>query len=162
MTGGPTPRGPAAEAAALVRARRWASLGTIGPTGPSVSYVAYAPDISLEAVYLLLSGLAAHTRSLLVRPAAALGISEPDDDPDRDPQGLTRITLYGKALPLEPESPSFEAAWEVYTDRFPAAVGRIALPDFLLFRFEVASVRYVGGFARAATLRAEELRRAAV
>ena len=152
---------PADDAAALVRARRWASLGTTGPTGPSVSYVAYAPDAKLEAVFLLLSGLAAHTRSLLVRPAAALGISEPDDDPAKDPQTLPRLTLYGRALPLEAETPEFEAAWEAYLDRFPAAAGRIALPDFILFRLDISSARFVGGFARAATLRAEELRRAA-
>ena len=71
------------------------------------------------------------------------------------------VVRYGRALPLEAETPEFEAAWEAYLDRFPAAAGRIALPDFILFRLDISSARFVGGFARAATLRAEELRRAA-
>ena len=50
---------------------------------------------------------------------------------------------------------------ERYLERFPAAKQWFEFTDFTLFRFTIARARYVGGFANAHTLRADDLRQAA-
>lgn len=138
------------EAARLVVEERWAALATVGDDGPSASMVAYASEPGALALVMHLSGLAAHTRELRSAPRASLAISRPDSG-QGDPQRLPRVTLAVTAQPLEPGSPEHAAASAAYLARFPDAAMRFALADFVLFGCAIEGVRYVGGFARAAS-----------
>jgi len=137
------------EAAALIRSQRWAALATLDEGRPLASMVAYALHESQGALLFFLSQLAQHTRNLLDSPQASLAVTEPDAH-DGDPQRLQRVTLAGTAEVVRRGSPTFEDAAQCYVDRFPDALPRFELGDFLLFRFVPTEARYVGGFARAA------------
>ena len=150
----------ARKAVELVRARRWAALGTVGFEGPNVSFVAYAPEERLQGILMFLSGLSQHTRNLLHDARASLGVSEHDADA-ADPQELARVSLYGRVGLVRRESEEFDDAWEIYRSRFPKAARLLPLFDFALFRFEIETARFVSGFARAATLKAGQLQAAA-
>ena len=53
--------------------------------------------------------------------------------------------------------PTYVAAAERYVDRFPDALPRFELGDFVLFRLTPVDARYVGGFARTARFAWAEL-----
>ena len=146
--------------ARLLRDTRWAALATVGAHGPLATQVAWDPDPDLVGGLLHLSRLAAHTRHLLTDPGASLSLSEVDDGRE-DPQTLARVTLEGEATPLDRDAPEWTAARDRYLARFPAASQWFEFSDFTLFHFVIARARYVGGFANAHTLRADDLRQAA-
>jgi hypothetical protein len=70
-------------------------------------------------------------------------------------------TLEGQALPIEHEASDRDELRTRYLARFPAARQWFDFADFTLFRFTVSRARYVGGFANAHILRADDLRDAA-
>ncbi len=150
----------ALDAARLLLNGRWAALASLDDSGPLASMVAYAPDPSCGGVLMLLSELAQHTRNLLEDPRASLVVSAPDVG-GGDPQQLARVTLIGEARPLTPGSRTCEDAKAIYLAHLPDAGPRFALADFRLFRLLPATVRYVGGLARAASLSSAELAGAA-
>jgi putative heme iron utilization protein len=149
------------EIARLVLTHRWAALATIDSDGPLGSMVAYAVEPELSGLLLYLSGLARHTRALLAEPRVSLAVGEPDPG-SGDPQTLARVSLNGSAAPIPRDSPEFATAWDRYVARLPDAAPRLALGDFVLFRFSVVEARWVGGLARATTLSGDDLRAAAV
>jgi putative heme iron utilization protein len=143
----------------LVAGQRWGALASLeqdGAGAPLASMIAYATGPALSHLLFFVSGLAAHTRNLLADSRASLAVGEPDRG-EGDPQTLPRVSLSGRAVPIEREDPAFGEAWRRYVARFPDAEPRLALADFVLFRFTVEDIRYVGGFARAARISAEEL-----
>ena len=144
----------------LVRTTRWVALATAGAHGPLASQVAWDPDPDLAGGRLHLSRLAPHTRHLLADPRASLSLAEADDG-RVDPQTLARVTLDGEVSVVERGGPEWEPARARYLDRFPAAAQWFEFTDFTLFAFAVDRARYVGGFANAHTLRADDLRTAA-
>jgi hypothetical protein len=147
------------EVARLVAAQRWGALASLDADGagaPLASMIAYAAGPALSHLLFFVSGLAAHTRNLLADPRASLAVSQPDLG-EGDPQLLPRVSLAGRAVPIERDDPSFAEDWGRYVARFPDAEPRLALADFVLFRFAFDDVRYVGGFARAARFSAGEL-----
>ena len=146
--------------AGLIRGCRWVALATVGNGIPLASQVAWDPDPDLSGGLLHLSRLAAHTRHLLADPRAALSLSTADDGRE-DPQTLARVTLEGQALPIEHEANDRDELRTRYLARFPAARQWFDFADFTLFRFTVSRARYVGGFANAHILRADDLREAA-
>lgn len=134
--------------ARLLAASRWAALAVLDEGAPAAAMTSYALSPDGSALYLHLSQMALHTRALLAEPRAALVVSAPDVGVE-DPQTLPRLSLAGVALALVPGTPDFEAGRAAFVARFPAAADRFALADFVLFRFEPAEARWVGGFARA-------------
>jgi len=135
----------AAEARALVRAAASASLGTVRDDGsPLVSLVAVVDDGGGRALFLL-SGLAEHTRNLRARPQASVLIAVEGTTMDR-----ARVTLSGEIVWLSGEEAA--RAKETFIAANAEASVWAALPDFKPARLEVKTVRYVGGFARAATI----------
>lgn len=144
----------------MVMGARWGALATVGPEGPLASMVAYAAEPGLGGLLMFLSGLSQHTRNLLSDPACSLVIGAPDPG-EGDPQTLPRVTLNGSAAPLPRDGGDFARLWPVYASAFPDALSRLSLPDFLLFRMRILTVRYVGGFARAFTITGEQLARGA-
>lgn len=141
----------------LIRTERWGALATLAGGEPAASMVAFALADDGRVLLLFLSGLAQHTRDLLAHPRASLVVSEPDTH-EGDPQRLQRATITGEAAVIDRQAPEFFAAGEAYLARFPDALPRFELEDFLLFRFTPIRVRYVGGFARTATLDWEAVR----
>jgi putative heme iron utilization protein len=133
----------------LVQQRRWAALATSAANGaPMASMVGYVCGEDSTVIYLHLSRLAAHTGNLLTNGKAALVVCE-DDDGDGDPQELARVTLQGRATAVAHDSDEYRRARDRYLERLPASEQLFEFPDFILFRLDVESARFVGGFAQA-------------
>ncbi len=141
----------------LIRSQRWAALATHLDGEPFASMVAYVPEPDLSGFLLHLSRLASHTKHLLLNPKASLVISEPDTG-GGNPQELARLSIQGVATELARDDPYYTTARDLYIERLPDSEMLFSFADFVLFRLVPDSARYVGGFARARTLSAEELR----
>lgn len=142
--------------ARLLAASRWAALAVLHEGAPAAAMTSYALASDGAALYVHLSQMALHTRALLSEPRAAIVVSAPDEG-EGDPQTLPRLSLAGVALALVPGTPDYDAGRAAYVARFPAAEERFALADFVLFRFEPAEARWVGGFARALRMTGAQL-----
>ncbi len=142
--------------ARLLASSRWAALAVVVEGAPAAAMTSYALAPDGTALYVHLSQMALHTRALLEEPRAALVVSAPDPG-DGDPQTLPRLSLSGVALALVPGTPEYEAGKSAYLGRFPGAEERFALADFVLFRFEPAEARWVGGFGRALRMSGAQL-----
>jgi heme iron utilization protein len=147
----------AREAENLIRHQRWGALATVNDQGePVASMVAYALSPGGTGLVLFLSRLAQHTRGLLAQPRTSLAVSEPDTE-EGDPQRLQRATVNGKARVIPRDTDDFVRHGDAYVERFPDALPRFELGDFVLFELVPEDVRYVGGFARTARLTWSEL-----
>lgn len=113
-----------------------------------MSLVAIADDGAGRPL-LLLSGLAEHTKNLNRRAEASLLIAESGATMDR-----ARVTLTGRVEWLAGDEGA--AAKAAFVARIPEAKQWAALPDFRPARLAVEGVRYVGGFARAASIAAAD------
>jgi hypothetical protein len=145
---------------ALLMSRRQAALGTLEEHGaPFVSMVLYAlqqrqglpPDALIHV-----SRLSVHTRQLLADPRASLLVALPDTGTG-DPQALARVTLQCRSWAIAPDHPEFAEARDAYLARLPEQEYLFGFPDFLLVRLQPQSARYIGGFAKAFSLSAEQL-----
>lgn len=143
-------------AARLLAESRWAALAVLHEGAPAAAMTSYALAPDGAALYVHLSQMSLHTRALLGEPRAALVVSAPDTG-EGDPQTLPRVSLSGVALALVPGTPEYEAGQAAYVGRFPGADERFALADFVLFRFEPAEARWVGGFGRALRMSGAQL-----
>jgi heme iron utilization protein len=136
----------------LLAATRTGALSTVAvdPAGfPFGSLVAHAVD-DLGRPLLCLSDLAEHTRNLAADPRASLmaadaGTGSLVPGGGGDPLASARVTVLGSVGKLDGAERA--AALETYRAVHPAAFYS-AFDDFRLYRLEVASVRYVGGFGR--------------
>lgn len=145
----------------LLQQQRWAALATADTSAtPMASMVGYAMGENASMLYLHLSRLAAHTGNLLATGKAALVVSEHDTHTG-DPQELTRVTLQGTSTVIMRDSAEYAAARARYLQRLPDAARLFEFPDFLLFRLNVESARFVGGFAQARNFTHTELARLA-
>lgn len=140
---------PAWRARKLLRAARCATMATSAAGQPFASLVtpASAPDL---AILLLLSALSEHTRHLREDPRCSLlacGAAE-----GVNPQTTPRVSVTGVA-----EMVADAALKERYLRVHPYAASYADFSDFALWRVRPMGGLYVGGFARAARLRAEEL-----
>ncbi|OJY46851.1 DUF2470 domain-containing protein [Pseudonocardia sp. 73-21] len=144
----PAPEPSDAELArTLIAAAPTAALSTIGEGGfPFGSLVTHAVDAAGRPL-LLLSELAEHTRNLVADPRASLMAVQ---DGDGDPLALGRVTVVGEVSVLSGDERT--ATLAVYRDTHPGAfyADPTTIEDhgFRIYRLEVSSVRYVGGFGR--------------
>jgi putative heme iron utilization protein len=126
----------------LIAAVRTGALATIGEGGfPFGSLVSHAVDGTGRPL-LLLSDLAEHSRNLAADPRASLMATQAGAG---DPLALARVTVIGRVGELQGDERA--AALEVYRAAQPGAF-YAGFADFRLYRLEVDSVRYVGGFGR--------------
>jgi putative heme iron utilization protein len=126
----------------LVASVATASLATIGEGGfPFGSLVSHAVDERGRPL-LLLSDLAEHTRNLGGDGRASLMAVETGEG---DPLALARVTVLGEVEELRGDERA--AALPTYRAAQPGAF-YAEFADFRLYRLEVSSVRYVGGFGR--------------
>jgi len=138
----------------LVETQQVASLATLHRGKPAVSMVPYAL-IPLGGGFLVhVSRLASHSADMLADGAVALLIVAPADS--ASPHELARASIQGQARPLASPSQEGIEARARYLQRFPQSERTFGFPDFSLFAIAPTSVRFVGGFARAATILAAE------
>ncbi len=138
----------------LVRSRSVAALGTLLDGAPYVSMVPFVVAPDGRAIFVHVSQLAAHTRNMMQNPRVSVLLAE-SDEVDKPPQALARVTIQGEACRLTRADADYAAAAAVYRERFPDSADLFEFPDFHLFRIEVQSARFVGGFAQAVTLNAD-------
>ena len=127
-----------------------ASLATVGEGGfPFGSLVSHAVDERGRPL-LLLSDLAEHTRNLGGDRRASLMAVQTGAG---DPLALARVTVLGVVEELRDDERA--AALPTYRAAQPGAF-YAEFADFRLYRLEVSSVRYVGGFGRMSWVSAAE------
>jgi hypothetical protein len=139
----------ALEARRLLRAARVGTLATVSDGQPFASLVtpACAPDLS---VLLLLSELSEHTRHLRTEPRCSVMVSGAAEG--LNPQTTPRVTITGNAERLA--DPALKSR---YLAIHPYAALYADFTDFSLWRIRPSGGLYVGGFGRAARLRAADL-----
>ncbi|MGI9003589.1 MAG: HugZ family protein [Pseudonocardia sp.] len=124
----------------LIAAIRTAALATLGDGGfPVGSLVSHAVDACGRPL-LLLSDLAEHSHNLATDPRASLMVTERGSG---DPLALARVTVLGTVSELHGDQRA--AALQVYRTAHPR-VFFAGVADCRLYRLDVTSVRYVGGF----------------
>jgi hypothetical protein len=135
----------------LLSTARTGALATVAADGgfPFGSLVAYAVDGAGRPL-LCLSDLAEHSRNLAADPRASLMVSESGTG---DPLALARVTVLGSVVELRGEAR--DDALRTYQERHPDAF-YATFHDFRLYRLDVASVRYVGGFGRMSWVSADD------
>jgi putative heme iron utilization protein len=77
--------------------------------------------------------------------------------PDVPPQAVHRVTIQGQATPCAEPSDVHAEASAAYLARFPQSAEMFGFSDFSVFVIHPTSVRFVGGFAQAASLSPELL-----
>ncbi len=108
---------------------------------PFGSVMPYALDASGRPL-MLISKMAMHTQNLDQDARASLLV--PGEGAAKDPLGAGRVTLLGHGEPVPADD--LDAARELYLERHPKAGYWIDYADFGLYRLEVSSVYFVGGF----------------
>jgi heme iron utilization protein len=122
-------------------------LSTLGrnPAGtPFGSLAPFGLDSRARPV-LCVSQLAEHTRNLEADPRASLLVS-PSVAPGADPLAAMRLTLVGRVERVPGDEAA--AARKAHLTGNPHAAGYIDFGDFGLWRLEVESLRFVGGYGR--------------
>ncbi len=133
-----------------------AQLATLAKdTTPEASY---APCILFAGdYYLFLSQLASHTANLMRNPEVGLMLIE-DEFEAANSFARRRISLQGRAQPVERDSDIFKSVISLFHRRFGKVMKIIEpLPDFQLFCVRVTSGRFVRGFGQAYELTGERL-----
>jgi putative heme iron utilization protein len=140
---------PAWAARKLLRAARSGTLATSAAGQPFASLVTPACAADLT-ILLLLSGLSEHTRHLRADPRCSVLVCGTAEG--ANPQTAPRVTVTGVAETL------VDAALKArFLAVHPYAALYADFGDFALWRIRPMGGLYVGGFARAARLRAAEL-----
>lgn len=152
-------RTPGEEARTLVHDATVGSLASLSDDGtPWASIVTFGASGAGEPV-LVVSTMAEHGRNLAREPRASIAIAEPVPSGE-DPLDRARITLAGHVI--VPEGAEAEAALEAHARHFPHARGYATYADFTTYVLRVERVRWVGGFARMASVEAADYASAAV
>jgi len=123
------------------------------PDYPGGSVVGFAPDEEGRPLFIF-SGMSTHTQDILANPHCSVTIAAKDFKGAAD----GRVNLMGRAELLKTEEEK-KAAREIYLQKHPGAFW-VDFGDFNWFRMTVDKVRFVGGFARAGSVTAEEYKAA--
>jgi putative heme iron utilization protein len=135
-----------AELRALLETESVGLLSTISVHRAGFPYGSLTPFAlsARGAPLLLLSGLAAHTKSLLADPRACLFVG--DRTAVEDPLAGARASLLGHAALLGAAEENDARAR--YLARHPRARAYFELRDFALWELAVAEARLISGFGR--------------
>lgn len=145
---------PADQCRRLASRASFGALATVArqPAGhPFASLVAVAFDDRGQPI-LLLSSLAEHGQNLSSDPRASLlvsdttGLVSDTTGGSVDPLAGARMTLVGTCATIPAHE--IEAARRVFLGRHPEAATYATFADFAMWRLDVASVRWIGGFGR--------------
>lgn len=125
-----------------------------GSGHPLATRVAVALD-GAGVPLLLLSSLSGHTAALAADPRCSLLLGEPGAG---DALAHPRLTVIGRAVPLERASDAHAAARARWLERHPKAALYVDFGDFGFWRLEPERALLNGGFGRAYRLGAADLR----
>lgn len=156
----PAPRRtPGEEARTVVHGASVGSLASLSDDGtPWASIITFGATDVGEPV-LVVSTMAEHGRNLAREPKASIAIAEPVPEGE-DPLDRARITLAGHVI--VPTGDEADAALDAHARHYPHARGYATYADFTTYVLRVDRVRWVGGFARMATVEAADYATAAV
>jgi putative heme iron utilization protein len=131
----------------LVAGTTRGALSTIAADPPGFPYgsvASYGLDDRGNPV-LFVSLMAEHTQNAMRDPRASLLVTEPVPD-GADPLASGRVTLLGLLSTVtDADRP---AARDRYLAANPTSAYYIDFGDFVFFRLDVQSIRYVGGYGR--------------
>ena len=147
--------------AQLIRAERYAAIGTLREGVPFVSMILYAASPDFSAFYTLISKLAHHTQDIQKNPSVSLMLIETCEGISDDPQQRARISISGDALPVSRDDPEYESIPALYLEKYPQAGFNLTLGDFSFYRIAPRTARYVAGFAQAFNLTPDDLKKIA-
>ena len=153
---GPAPqvRSAAEEARTIMADERLGMLATLTSDGdPWASIVTYAVLPDDGALVVCVSKLALHGRNLANDQRASFAVSGPVPEGE-DPSDYGRVTLAGRFV--EPEGAELDAAREAYHAAIPSAKTFSGFGDFTFWVMRPNKVRWVGGFGRMASARADD------
>jgi putative heme iron utilization protein len=139
----------------LLESQQIAALATLHKGDPAASMVPYALLPQGQGFVVHVSRLATHTADMQAHPAVALLVTA-SPGPSASPQELARASVQGRATQLVADSLEHQEARNAYLLKFPLTEELFTFSDFSLFAIRVRSLRFVGGFAQAATILAEE------
>ncbi len=140
----------------LLRAQQIASLGTLHDGQPYVSMVPFAILPGGVGFVIHVSRLAAHTKDMLLNPQVSLLVIDLPR-PGLPAQAWARVTIQGQAVQYSESTEGYAEAKTAYLSRFPQSAEMFGFADFSLFAILPGSIRFVGGFAQAATISPEVL-----
>ncbi len=121
-----------------------AFLSTVGEHTPETSMCPYA--VLNGDIVLHLSGLAKHSKNIQGNQNVGLMICAPETA-DSSPLALARIGFTGKIEPVpQAEQTMYQ---QVYVQHIPDAKLLFSFSDFTLYRIQVDTVHWVGGFGKA-------------
>ena len=146
------------EARGVLRAASFGLLSTISRRHggwPFGSIAPYALSRRGQPV-LLIASIAEHTKNITADERVSLMAFERATDGD-DPQAQGRLTLLGRARPVEGEDERRDAAAR-YAVRVPSAPSYSETHDFEWYEIEVEQARFIGGFGKIFWLDAARLR----
>ena len=135
----------------LLKTQQIAALGTLHKGHPFVSMVPFAALRDGTGFVIHVSRLATHTADMASDPNVSLLVMAPPA-PDVPPQALPRVTIQGQATECAETSGLHAEARAAYLARFPQSAEMFSFDDFSVFVIQPTSVRFVGGFAQAASL----------
>lgn len=131
----------------LVAGARRGALSTLAaePAGyPYGSVASYALDDRGNPIFFV-SLMAEHTQNAIRDPRASLLVTETVPE-GADPLASGRATLMGTLVAVDEHGRA--AARDRYLDANPSASYYIDFGDFVFYRLDVESIRYVGGYGR--------------
>lgn len=142
---------------ALLENTRTLQLATLDSQGlPAISYTPFVRDDS-GRFYIFISELASHTQDLLRQPKAAVMLIE-DEQETRQIFARTRVTWQCVAEPVGRDTAVFPQILDTMERRFGNVISLLrGLGDFMLFRLQPQSGRFVMGFGKAFVLAGEGL-----
>jgi hypothetical protein len=142
----------------LLERQEVGALGTLHNGEPFVSMVPYALLPQEGQLVIHVSRLATHTKDMEDHAGVSVLVLD-ERSPEVGPLELARATVQGQARRCPPEDPLHPAARAAYLARFPASEEMFGFGDFSLFVIEPRAVRFVGGFARAWSITAQDYAR---
>ena len=147
---------PKALAKSLLRATRAGSLATLDRnTGhPFASLVNVATDADGSPV-ILVSRLSTHTANIEIDGRASILLAETGKG---DPLAHPRLTVLGRLVRLARDDADETRVRRRFLARHPKSELYAGFGDFAFWRMEMASAHLNGGFARAADLKADDVR----
>jgi putative heme iron utilization protein len=139
----------------LLNSQEIAALATLHQGEPAVSMVPYALLPGSGSLVIHVSRLATHTRDMQAHSGVSMLVLG-ERTPQMLAQELPRVSLQGQAHPCPPEAADYAPARQAYLARFPQSEEMFGFADFSLFLVVPRSLRFVGGFAQAGSMVAED------
>lgn len=152
------------EVQALLNAKTWGLLSTYAaeesddkaagfPFGSMVRFIIAESAENKGQPLLMLSRIAEHSKHIAQLNKVSLLVSA---DSAEDVQQSARLTLLGDMEKLSTDDPTLQQDREIYFSQFPETREYFQLLDFDFYRLRIIKGRYIGGFARAHWLKAEQ------